>query len=59
MLYLPSMENLNLMNKKQNKKTPAKWGKISVNGMTNNRLTSRIYKQLMQLNIKNNKQLCF
>ena len=42
---------------KTKQKTPAKWGNIYINGMTNNGLTSRIYKQLIQLNIKNNKQL--
>ena len=59
MTYLIAVAQKKATINKTKQKTPAKWGKISVNGMTNNRLTSRIYKQLMQLNIKNNKQLCF
>ena len=35
---------------------PMEWEKIFENDMTDKRLVSKIYKQLMQINIKKNKQ---
>ena len=35
------------------KRQPTEWEKIFANDMTNKRLTPNIYKQLIQLNIKN------
>ena len=39
------------------RRQPAEWEKIFATDMTNKWLISNIYKQLMQLNIKENKQL--
>ena len=38
------------------KRQPSDWEKIFASEATDKRLISRIYKQLMQLNIKKNKQ---
>ena len=39
-------------NQKQMKKQPAEWEKMFANDGTNSELVSKIYKQLMQLNIQ-------
>ena len=41
---------------KEMKRQPSEWEKIFANEATGNRLISKIYKQLMQLNIKKSKQ---
>ena len=38
------------------KRQPSEWEKIFANESTDKRLISKVYKQLMQLNIKKNKQ---
>ena len=40
-------------NHKQHERQPIEWEKIFANEATDKRLISKIYKQLMQLNIKN------
>ena len=39
-------------NHKEDKRQPSEWEKIFANGANDKRLTSKIYRQLMQLNIK-------
>ena len=38
------------------KRQPSEWERIVVNESTDKRLASKLYKQLMQLSIKKNKQ---
>ena len=45
--FCTGMETINKM-----KRQPTEWGKIFANEATNKGLISKIYKQLMQLNIK-------
>ena len=40
--------------RKQKKRQPTKWQKISVNDVTDQGLIYKVYKQLIQLNIKEN-----
>ena len=50
--FCPAVETINKM-----KRQPSKWEKIFANEATDKGLISKIYKQLMQLNIKKSKQL--
>ena len=50
--FCTTKENINKM-----KRQPSQWEKIFANEATDKGLISKIYKQLMQLNIKKNKQL--
>ena len=45
--FCPAKETIN-----KTKRQPSEWEKIFTNGATDNGLISKIYKQLMQLNIK-------
>ena len=49
--FCTAKETINKM-----KRQPSEWEKIFVNEETDKGLMSKIYKQLMQLNIKKNKQ---
>ena len=49
--FCTAKETINKM-----KRQPSEWEKILVNKATDKGLISKIYKQLIQLNIKNNKQ---
>ena len=49
--FCTAKETINKM-----KRQPSEWEKIFANESMDNRLISKIYKQLMQLNIKKNKQ---
>ena len=49
--FCTAKENIN-----KTKRQPSEWEKIFANDATYKRLISKIYKQLMQLNIKKNKQ---
>ena len=51
--FCTAKENINKM-----KRQPSKWEKIFANESTDKGLISKIYKQLMQLNIKKNKHPC-
>ena len=48
--FCPAKETIN-----KTKRQPSEWEKIFANEATDKELVSRIYKQLMQLNIKKNK----
>ena len=50
-IFSTAKETINKM-----KRQPSEWEKIFANEATDKRLISKIYKQLMQLNIKKNKQ---
>ena len=50
--FCTAMETIN-----KTKRQPSEWEKIFANEATDKGLISKIYKQLMQLNIKKNKQL--
>ena len=47
--FCTAKENIN-----RTKRQPSEWEKISANEATDKGLTSKMYKQLMQLNIKKN-----
>ena len=49
--FCTTKETINKM-----KRQPSEWEKIFGNEATDKRLISKIYKELMQLNIKKNKQ---
>ena len=49
--FCTAKETINMM-----KRQPSEWEKIFANESTDKGLISKIYKQLMQLNIKKNKQ---
>ena len=49
--FCTAKETINKMKRK-----PTEWEKIFANDVTDKGLISKIYKQLMQLNIKKNKQ---
>ena len=49
--FCTAKEGINKM-----KRQPSEWEKIFANEATDRGLTSKIYKQFMQLSIKNNKQ---
>ena len=49
--FYTAKETINKM-----KRQPSEWEKIIANEATNKRLTSKMYKQLMWLNIKKSKQ---
>ena len=49
--FCTANENIN-----KTKRQPSEWEKIFTNEATDKGLISKIYKQLMQLNIKKNKQ---
>ena len=49
--FCTAKENINKM-----KRQPSEWEKIFANETMNKGIISKIYKQLMQLNLKKNKQ---